>query len=41
MEDIEINSKINYRRDRVMSGNEPHKILQMIQKQALEKEAKD
>jgi len=41
MEDIEINSKINYKRNRVMSGNEPHRILQMIQEQVLEKRTKD
>lgn len=41
MENMKINSKINYERDRVNSGNEPHRILQMLQKEALEKGAEN
>jgi hypothetical protein len=41
MEDMKINSKISYKRSRVTSGNEPHKILRMIQEQALEKEREE
>jgi len=39
MEDMKINSKINYERNRITSGNEPHRILQMMQKKALERKA--
>ena len=41
MEDMKINSKIDYKRDRVNSGNEPHRMLQMIQEKALEQETED
>ncbi|MFW9844650.1 MAG: hypothetical protein ACFFEV_08740 [Candidatus Thorarchaeota archaeon] len=41
MEDMKINSKISYKRDRITHGYEPHRLLQMIQKMALEKEKKD
>ena len=37
MEDMKINSKIGYERDRITSGNEPHRILKMIQEKALKK----
>ena len=36
MEEMKINSKIDYKRDRVASGNEPHKLLKMLQEKALE-----
>ena len=38
MEDMKINSTIRYKRSRVVKGNEPHKILKMIQEKALENE---
>jgi hypothetical protein len=41
MEDMEISSKIDYKRDRVNSGNGPHRLLQMIQDKALEQDTKD
>ena len=37
MEDMKINSKIGYERDRITSGYEPHRILKMIQEKALKK----
>jgi hypothetical protein len=37
MEDMKINSKIGYERNRITSGNEPHRILKMIQEKALKK----
>jgi hypothetical protein len=39
MEDMKINSKNEYKRDRVNSGKEPHKMLEMLQEQALGKAA--
>ncbi len=39
MEEMEINSKISYKRDRVVSGNAPHRMLRMIQEEALAKDA--
>lgn len=36
---MEINSKIDYKRNRVISGNAPHRILRMIQEEALAKDA--
>jgi hypothetical protein len=39
MEDMKINSKIRYKQSRVMNGNEPHRMLKMIQEQALKKGA--
>jgi hypothetical protein len=41
MEDMKINSKTSYKRNRVTSGNEPHRMLRMIQEMALKKEAED
>ncbi len=43
MEEMKINSKNDYKRNRVTSGYEPHRLLKMIQKKALEKstEVKD
>jgi len=41
MEEMKINSKINYKRNRVTSGNAPHKMLQMIQEKALKRDTKD
>jgi hypothetical protein len=38
MEDMKINSKIKYKNSRIVSGNEPHRMLRMIQEKALEKE---
>lgn len=37
MEDMRINSKIEYERNRVISGKEPHRMLQMAQEEALRK----
>ncbi len=37
MEDMKINSKISYERNRITSGNGPHRMLKMIQEKALEK----
>ena len=36
MEDMKINSKTDYKRNRVNSGYAPHRILEMLQKEALE-----
>ena len=41
MTKMKINSKNDYERNRVTSGNEPHRILQMLQEQALEKKAEN
>jgi len=41
MEDMKINSKDDYERNRVASGNGPHRMLKMLQKQALEKKAEN
>ncbi len=35
---MKINSKNDYRRDRVHRGNLPHRIFEMLREQALEKE---
>ncbi len=35
MEDMKINSKTDYERYRVNSGNGPHRILEMLQEEAL------
>jgi len=40
MEKMKINSKRGYLRDRVVSGHEPHKMLDMIQNQMLGKLSK-
>jgi hypothetical protein len=37
MEKMKINSKTGYRRNRVKNGYGPHNMLEMIQKEALEK----
>lgn len=37
MEDMKINSKIEYKRNRVISGKGPHRMLQMAQEKALGK----
>ena len=41
MEDMKINSKTDYERYRVNSGNGPHKILEMLQEEALENPVTD
>lgn len=41
MEEMKINSKIDYKRSRVTSGYEPHKLLKMIQEKALEESIDD
>ena len=40
MAEIEIKSGIRYKKNRVMSGHAPHKILEMVQQEMLEKSAK-
>ncbi len=40
MEKLKINSKTGYRRNRVKNGHGPHRMLEMIQKEGLEKRAK-
>ncbi len=37
MEKMKINSKTGYRRNRVKNGYGPHNMLEMIQKEGLEK----
>jgi hypothetical protein len=37
MENMKINSKNEYKRDRVISGNAPHAMLKMIQEEAMGK----
>lgn len=37
MEDMKIDSKIDYKRNRVLNGNEPHKILEMLHQKAFAK----
>jgi hypothetical protein len=37
MEEMKINSKIGYRRSRVKNGYGPHKMLEMMQQEGLEK----
>ena len=39
MEKLKINSKTGYRRNRVKNGHGPHRMLEMIQKEGLEKRA--
>ncbi len=41
MKKMKINSKDDYKRNRVMSGNEPHRLLKMIQEQALQESVTD
>ncbi|MHA2020234.1 MAG: hypothetical protein ACW96N_00825 [Candidatus Thorarchaeota archaeon] len=41
MEKLKINSKTGYRRNRVKNGHGPHRMLEMIQKERLEKRAKE
>ena len=41
MEDMKINSKTDYKRNRVNSGYGPHRILEMLQKEALENPVTD
>jgi len=36
MKKMKINSKIDYKRNRVTSGYEPHRLLKMLQEKALE-----
>ncbi|MHA2003203.1 MAG: hypothetical protein ACXACG_16320 [Candidatus Thorarchaeota archaeon] len=40
MERMKINSKTGYRRNRVKNGHGPHRMLEMIQKEGLEKRTK-
>ncbi|MHA1137631.1 MAG: hypothetical protein ACTSSE_14205 [Candidatus Thorarchaeota archaeon] len=37
MEKMKLNSKIDYKRNRVTTGNEPHRLLKMLQEKALGK----
>ncbi|MHA1938533.1 MAG: hypothetical protein ACW97O_10025, partial [Candidatus Thorarchaeota archaeon] len=37
---MKINSKTGYRRNRVKNGHGPHRMLEMIQKEGLEKRTK-
>ena len=39
MEEMQINSKIEYNRNRVMNGQGPHNILKMIQQKLVTKVA--
>ena len=41
MEDMKIDSTTRYKKARVISGYEPHRILRMLQEQALGKESKE
>ena len=41
MEDMKINSKNEYKRNRVTSGKEPHRMLEMLQDEAMEKVANE
>ncbi|MHA1636700.1 MAG: hypothetical protein ACTSUO_09120 [Candidatus Thorarchaeota archaeon] len=41
MEEIKINSEIGYKRNRVMSGQAPHKMLKMAQQKLAIKIAKE
>ena len=41
MEDMKINSKIDYKRNRVNSGYGPHRILEMLQEEALAESVND
>jgi len=40
MENMKINSKNEYKRNRVINGNEPHKMMEMEYQKALEKLAR-
>ena len=40
MEEMKINSEIGYNRSRVINGQAPHKMLEMIQQKMLKKLAK-
>lgn len=40
MAEMKIKSGTRYKKNRVMSGHAPHKILEMIQQEMLEKSAK-
>jgi hypothetical protein len=40
MENMKIDSKNEYKRNRVINGNEPHKMMEMEYQKALEKIAK-
>ena len=41
MEDMKINSKTDYKRNRVNSGYAPHRILEMLQEEALAESVND
>ena len=41
MEEMKINSKNDYKRDRVTSGKEPHRLLKMLQEKALEESTEE
>jgi hypothetical protein len=41
MEKMKITSKRKYRRNRIVSGHAPHRLLKMVQEQALSKPNKD
>jgi hypothetical protein len=41
MENMKINSKNDYKRCRVINGNEPHKMMEMEYQKALERIAKE
>jgi hypothetical protein len=41
MDKMKLNSKIGYKRNRVISGNEPHRLLKMIQEKALQESVTD
>ena len=41
MEDMKINSKTDYKRNRVNSGYGPHRILEMLQEEALAESVTD
>jgi hypothetical protein len=41
MEQVKINSKTGYNRNRVMNGQGPHKMLKMVQKKMFAKLAKE
>ena len=40
MEEMKLNSEIRYNRNRVINGQGPHKILEMVQQEMLERSAK-
>jgi hypothetical protein len=41
MENMKINSKNDYKRNRVINGKEPHKMMEMEYQKALERIAKE